>query len=266
MLLQVLTLMPLDTVVNYQYRYGTSATQTINTLYDDGGFTRYYQGLAPALIQGPVSRFGDTFANVGIFALFHSNPYLDKLPTIVKSIFASVMAAAFRVILTPIDTLKTIMQTEGKPGVQRLKDRIKKHGVGSMWYGAVATAAAAFVGHYPWFGTFNTLQANIPVPDTVAQKLLREAFIGFCASIASDTVSNSLRVVKTYRQVHESDVSYVQAAKAVVEQDGMMGLFGRGLKTRVVANGCQGVVFSVLWKLFLDLWNDGTSTFHMFTK
>lgn len=38
--------------------------------------------------------------------------------------------------------------------------------------------------------------------------LLRLAFIGFVASIISDSVSNSLRVVKTYRQVNDTKVSY----------------------------------------------------------
>ena len=69
----------------------------------------------------------------------------------------------------------------------------------------------------------------------------------------SDTVSNSLRVVKTYRQVHERKVGYLTAAKDIVATDGLLGLFGRGLKTRIIANGCQGVMFSVLWKLFMDL-------------
>lgn len=36
-------------------------------------------------------------------------------------------------------------------------------------------------------------------------------------------------------------------------QDGISGLFGRGLKTRILANGLQGLLFSILWKLFLDL-------------
>jgi len=260
MVLQVLTLMPLRTVMNYQYRYGSTTTQAINTLYNDGGFTRYYQGLTAALVQGPVARFGDTFANVGILALFRSNPYLDKLPTLIKSVFASLLAATFRMTLTPIDTLKTTMQTEGKSGLQKLKNRIKNYGIGSLWYGAFATAAATFAGHYPWFATYNTLQANIPIFDTVVQQLLRQAFIGFCASVVSDSVSNSLRVVKTYRQVHESNVGYLQAAKAIVDQDGWVGLFGRGLKTRIIANGCQGIMFSVLWKLFLDLWNNETKT------
>ncbi len=122
-----------------------------------------------------------------------------------------------------------------------------------MWYGALATAAATFVGHYPWFGTYNYLNANLPLPTNLGEKLLRQAFIGFSASVISDTVSNSLRVVKTYRQVNETRIGYLAAAEAVIAQDGVRGLFGRGLKTRILANGLQGLMFSILWKLFLDL-------------
>ncbi|TFK38336.1 mitochondrial carrier domain-containing protein [Crucibulum laeve] len=258
MVLQVLTLMPLRTVMNYQYRYGTTTTQAIETLYHDGGWTRYYQGLSAALVQGPVSRFGDTAANAGILALLQSNSYLKHLPPLIKTIFASLAAAAFRMILTPVDTLKTTLQTQGKPGLQILRARIKKYGVATLWYGALATAAATFVGHYPWFGTYNYLEANLPPAHTLLQKLGRRAFIGFVASVVSDTVSNSLRVIKTYRQVNETRIGYVAAAKAVIEVDGWCGLFGRGLKTRIIANGLQGLMFSVLWRFFLDLWNEKT--------
>lgn len=258
MVLQVLTLMPLRTVMNYQYRYGATTTQAVKTLYADGGWTRYYQGLSAALIQGPVSRFGDTAANAGILALLHSNTFMRKLPALIQTIFASLAAAAFRMILTPVDTVKTIMQTEGKAGLPILRQRIRTYGVGTLWYGAFATAAATFVGHYPWFGTYNYLDATLPPPNTLVEKLLRQAFIGFAASIVSDTVSNSLRVVKTYRQVHQSRIGYFEAAEAVIAQDGLSGLFGRGLKTRILANGLQGLMFSILWKLFLDLWNEKT--------
>jgi hypothetical protein len=101
--------------------------------------------------------------------------------------------------------------------------------------------------------------------------LLRQAFIGFCASIVSDSISNSLRVIKTYRQVNDTKVSYctytigmysfiistnvsaVEAARRVIRQDGRLGLFGRGLKTRILANGLQGIMFAILWKLFLQM-------------
>ena len=49
MVVQVLTLMPLRTVMNYQYRYGGSLKGSVKTLYREGGFKRYYAGLAAAL-------------------------------------------------------------------------------------------------------------------------------------------------------------------------------------------------------------------------
>ena len=239
--------------MNYQYRFGTNTSQAVRTLYLDGGWTRYYQGLGAALIQGPISRFGDTAANAGILALLQSNSYMRQLPTHVKTIFASFAAACFRMILTPVDTLKTTLQAQGKDGMRVLRSRIKAHGIGTLWYGAVATAAATFVGHYPWFSTYNYLDEVLPQPQTLVQKLARQALIGFCASVVSDTVSNSLHVVKTYRQVNETRISYTEAAKAVIAVDGVRGLFGRGLKTRILANGLQGLMFSILWKLFLDM-------------
>ncbi|KAJ7485097.1 mitochondrial carrier domain-containing protein [Mycena galericulata] len=258
MVIQVLTLMPLRTVMNYQYRYGTSTSQATRTLYQDGGWTRYYQGLSAALVQGPVSRFGDTAANAGILALLESNSYLKNMPSLFKTVFASLAAAAFRMILTPIDTLKTTLQTQGKSGIHILRARVKMYGIGSLWYGALATAAATFAGHYPWFATLNYLEANLPEAHTLLQTLLRRAFIGFCASITSDTVSNSLRVVKTYRQVNETRIGYFDAAREVIAADGLIGLFGRGLKTRILANGLQGLMFTVLWRFFEDLWKEKT--------
>ncbi|KAG9122178.1 hypothetical protein FRC07_001557 [Ceratobasidium sp. 392] len=89
MVLQVATLMPLRTIMNYQYRFGTSFTTATRTLFQDGGIRRYYRGVGAALVQGPVSRFGDTAANAGILALLQSNSYLSKLPAPIKTIFAS---------------------------------------------------------------------------------------------------------------------------------------------------------------------------------
>ncbi|KAJ3057811.1 hypothetical protein HDU99_007119, partial [Rhizoclosmatium hyalinum] len=73
MVVQVLTLMPLRTVMNYQYKNGMDTKTAIQLLYKDGGFVRYYRGLGPALIQGPMSRFGDTASNAGALALLESS-------------------------------------------------------------------------------------------------------------------------------------------------------------------------------------------------
>lgn len=49
MVVQVLTLMPMRTIMNYQYRYGGGLKSAAVTLYEDGGFKRYYAGLTAAL-------------------------------------------------------------------------------------------------------------------------------------------------------------------------------------------------------------------------
>lgn len=110
--------------MNFQYRFGTTTSEAILTLYSDGGWVRYYHGLAAALIQGPVARFGDTAANAGILALLLSNSYLKDLPALVKTIFASIAAAGFRMVLTPVDTIKTTMQTQGRRGLPILRQRV----------------------------------------------------------------------------------------------------------------------------------------------
>jgi hypothetical protein len=49
MVIQVLTLMPLRTVMNYQYRYGGGFKGSVSKLWEDGGIKRYYAGLGAAL-------------------------------------------------------------------------------------------------------------------------------------------------------------------------------------------------------------------------
>ncbi|KWU46595.1 mitochondrial carrier [Rhodotorula sp. JG-1b] len=264
MVIQVLTLMPLRTIMNYQYRHGKTTTEASKTLYAEGGLPRFWAGLPAALVQGPVARFGDTASQAGIFALLASNPFLSRLPSPLKTVFASLVGALFRMVLMPIDALKTTMQTDGtRPALRILGARVKKYGPATLWAGAFATAAANFVGSWPWFATYNVLSANLPMPQDghVWAKLARQAFIGFVASVVSDTCSNSLRVIKTYRQVHRKKVSYRHAAQVILRTEGAKGLFGRGLKTRYLANGLQGLLFSVLWKAFADLldkrWSGG---------
>ena len=65
----------------------------------------------------------------------------------------------------------------------------------------------------------------------------------------SDCVSNSLRVVKTIKQTSDdANLGYIGAVKGVLAKDGVAGLFGRGLKTRLITNIAQSMVFSVFWK------------------
>lgn len=180
---------PLRTIMNYQYRHGTSFTVATRTLYTDGGIRRYYQGIAPALFQGlsPKIHTGCLILTMirpdfkirrhssqrwhSCFAPIKPLPQRSPLANQDHFCFSMVSlcqlsihspqpnahlfcsAAAFRMILTPVDTLKTTLQAQGARGTAILRRRIKTNGIGSLWWGAFATAAATFVGHYPWFAT-----------------------------------------------------------------------------------------------------------------
>lgn len=111
---------------------------------------------------------------------------------------------------------------------------------------------------FPWFFTFNTLQEAIPKPDPdkIFQKFGRNAIIGFTSSVVSDCCSNSLRVIKTTKQTYQTPISYPQAVRMILDADGLAGLFGRGLRTRIIANGFQGLTFSVIWKALEEKWNE----------
>lgn len=171
--------------MNVQYRHGGTAMEAARKLAADGGWRRFYRGLGPALIQAPLSRFGDTAANAGALALLNGMDSTVSLPIAVKTAAASLLAASFRVLLVPVDTLKTMMQVEGAAGMSVLSGKLRTHGPTSLFHGAMASAAATAAGHYPWFVTFNVLNEWIPQQQTMTRKLTRNAAIGFIATIVS---------------------------------------------------------------------------------
>lgn len=254
MAVQVSTLMWMRTIMNYQYRHGGKIKDTVKKLYAEGGIPRFYKGVSVAMVQGPISRFGDTFANTLFLTLMEKYENTKNLPIMAKTLGASLTAALFRIFLTPVDTLKTILQVEGKAGIRILTNKINKNGPTVLYHGAIATSAATFVGHYPWFSTYNFLNAKIPQYTDGVKKFARQAVIGFCASVISDSISNSLRVIKTTKQTYQTAVTYPQVVREILAKHGVMGLLGRGLKIRIVTNGTQGLMFSVLWKVFDDFY------------
>ncbi|KAL1511746.1 hypothetical protein AB1Y20_005034 [Prymnesium parvum] len=249
MALQVSTLMWLRTTVAFQYRYGGGTADALRALYRQGGVRRFYQGVLPALLQAPLSRFGDTAANSGALSLLHAHGATRELPTGVKTLASAAAATVWRVSLMPLDTLKSMMQVEGAAGVEKLRAKLRAGGPPVLFHGASGLVASAFAGHYFWYGTFNALDASLPKRHSdLLFTLGRNAGVGFCASAVSDTLTNSIRVVKTFRQTSETPISYGDAARTIIRSDGVRGLFGRGLVTRLLANGVQAAVFSATWK------------------
>lgn len=100
------------------------------------------------------------------------------------------------------------MQTEGSKGISLLWEKLKSKGPIILYNGGYGAILANIVGYYPWFATYNTMEDVLPksnpdgTPLTGMAKLARRAMQGFCASAVSDCTSNSIRVVKVYKQTH----------------------------------------------------------------
>ena len=197
MVVQVAALMWMRTTINFQHAEGMSTLDAMSTLYAQGGIARFYQGWSAALLQAPLSRFGDTASNAGVLALLAGVAWM---PPAMKTFFASSAAGLFRITITPLDALKTTLQVRGAAGLTVLTERIATDGILTLYSGALATSIATFMGHYPWFLTYNYLQAVWPRPEGNLMKNMRSAVIGFISSFASDVISNSVRVVKTAKQ------------------------------------------------------------------
>ena len=258
MTIQVSSLMWMRTTMNYQYTNGGTFLKTIPKLYNEGGIPRFYRGLVPALMIGPLSRFGDTAANGLALHLTENNDFCKNMPIFVSTGMASILAGSWRIFVLPIDAWKTSKQVHGADGLKLLSQKMKINGVSTLYQGAMASSLATMVGHYPWFLTYNYLNHYFPkikFEDDLFKALIRNASIGFSASLVSDTVSNSIRVVKTVKQTNTNKITYQDAIKSIIKESGMKGLFFRGLETKLLTNGIQGMCFSVFFKLFQETMN-----------
>jgi len=61
-------------------------------------------------------------------------------------------------------------------------------------------------------------------------------------------------VIKTTKQSSATNISYLEAVNMIVAKDGVQGLFLRGLGTRILANGLQGMLFTIAFKGLQKKW------------
>ena len=257
MVLQVLLLMWLRTTVNFQMVQGMSTLAAMRFLYAEGGIPRFYRGLWAALLQGPLSRFGDTAANAGVLALLEPSGAPWSPP---KTMLASLAAGCWRVVILPIDKVKTVLQVHGAEGMARLANTLKSDGVGSLYEGAAGATLATVLGHYPWFLTNNFLEKRAPrgPPSGRAPSSCGARASGSARRSSSDCVSNSMRVVKTYKQASLVPLTYVECARARVAAPtaSARALLASGCSPRSCATAFRASSFSILWKMLMDRMND----------
>ncbi|GMI35904.1 hypothetical protein TeGR_g12111, partial [Tetraparma gracilis] len=147
-LIQVLTLMWVRTTMNYQYRYGTTMSQALRTLYAQGGVPRFYKGVEFAIVQGPLARFGSTAANDGVNALVQALRATNHWGPGRATFAASLIVGLWRMFLMPLDTCKTVLQVDSTAGFRNLVRKVKAGKISVLYQGSMANALAAIVGHY----------------------------------------------------------------------------------------------------------------------
>ena len=261
MTFQVGSLMWLRTTMNYQFKNGGGTIKTLKTLYKDGGIPRFYRGVSFALINAPLSRFGDTAANMTAMTYLEDSS-LNKAQ---KTFIGSLGAGMWRLAIIPVDSFKSHLQVHGSDGMSILRNKIKTNGFSTLYNGSSAAFSGTVIGHFPWFYTYNYLQENMPYKNTDSTLIsfLRSGCIGFASSATSDIVSNSVRVLKISKQTSENNYSYTKIVKDIVKKDNVSSLFFRGLQTKLLLNGIQGFVFVVVFdrlKDFLGVNNTNTNT------
>ena len=150
--------------------------------------------------------------------------------------------------------LKLNYQVNGS--LNTLKTNVKQNGIRTMYNGSIAAFSSTLIGHYPWFVTYNYLNIYIPENknDSTIDKLTKRASIGLCSSIVSDTSSNFVRVIKTIKQTSTNTLSYRETITNLYSKEGYNWVF-RGLKTKIITNGLNGIMFSITWRYFQDYFN-----------
>ena len=201
MVVNIFMLLWLRTTMNFQYKHGGGFLAALAHLHKEGGVRRLYAGLIPALIQAPLARFGDTAANDGVRAALGVLEMTAAWPVGYVSVVCSLVAGLFRVVLMPLEVVKTSMQVQGSSALRGMRDRLRRHGPCVLWEGLLVTFGAHFAGHFPWFASRNMLMSIWPAAGAPMTDTLRLAVIGLLSSLVSDLVSNPLRVIKTVKQV-----------------------------------------------------------------
>eukprot|EP00439_Symbiodinium_sp_Y106_P022812 s723_g2.t2 len=234
------------TVTNYQYRHGGRVLDVARRLYAEGGPRRFYRGVVPALVQSPVLRFGGLAVNEGLLSVT-ANYSVSHTATAALS---SAAATGLKILLMPLDAWQTAKQVNGQQGLALLMIEAKKRPL-SLWRGTAGCLTGTWVAHYAWCFTNNYLHDALPTSAFGNSEMARGASIGFISNVAGDCCSNFLRVLKVIRQTAGGSISYHEAVKELLQRDGIRGLFGRGLPTKVASSGLQGAAFLIGYEAVL---------------
>ena len=59
--------------------------------------------------------------------------------------------------------------------------------------------------------------------------------------------------MKTAKQTSATQTTYSETIAKIVEKDGWHGLFFRGLGTKIISNGLQAMLFTIVWRYVQEM-------------
>lgn len=255
-IIQITSTYWLRTNIKYQYRHGTSPIESLKKLILDKDKLRLYRGFIPTLIKGSIGKTGE------VLSYTYFKKYTDINDNI-KIVGASITSSIIRLNLMPFDNVTNIYQVHGKNGLDIVKNKFINHGYKIFYTGTGAYFLNNFIGNMIWFSVFDIMngllftngiykernkERNNYNDDYDKYKDFKNLCIGFTCSATTDLITNPLRVIKTYRQSDENNISYNRAIKNILKEKGLKNYLVRGLTSRILLGGLNSAIFVYLWK------------------
>jgi len=185
---------------------------------------------------------------------------LRRLPDGVKNGLASGLAAAFvKIILQPIDTIKTVQQATqyGMGPLKAASEVVKTRGVLGLWSGVGITVLGSSPSVAVYFGVYSSVKkclTGMLRPDASQfTKLLAVAAAASCGNTVASVLRAPYEVLKQRVQAGEHATAW-EAMRHSLKVDGPLGLFSKGkLSSQIFRDVPYAIVTLVSYEILQGL-------------
>ena len=235
--IQMSSLYWLRTIIKYQYVHPYSLKKTFHTLTHGPDKLRLFRGFIPSVTKVALGKVGEA----SIIKHFTPNEN-DNNNKFKQSVYSSVAITGWKTLWMPFDTMGNCYQVNGKNGYHIIRNKIKVHGLSTLWSGTFAFLNISLVNNTIWIYMYH--QLNQFLPKDMNQDI-RNGTIGLGATFCSDLIVNPLRVMKTNIQSSPIKINYTEIYNNILKQKS--GYF-RGFNTKILFNCFNSALYVILWK------------------
>ena len=185
---------------------------------------------------------------------------LSLLPEGVKNGAASGLAAAVvKIILQPIDTIKTVQQASkvGMGPIRAMSEVVRSRGVLGLWSGVGITVLGSSPSVAVYFGVYSSVKTRLtkmlPTNATQLSKLVAVAFAATCGNTVASVLRAPYEVLKQRIQAGEHATT-LEAFRHSWKVDGPLGLFSKGkLSSQIFRDVPYAIVTLVSYEILQGL-------------